>query len=615
MKKSIKRNVKNNKGITLITLVLTIIVLLILTSISVYSGVNVIRSSKFTRFATELKIMQTHVNEIYQKYTDGGSIDVGGNTYTGDEILNIGKDISQVTDKANTAFTSGGSGITDKTGYKYFDQQTIKDLNIEGVEEEFFINIQKRSIVSCEGFEYENKMYYTLDQIPNGFYNVEYEENTNIPTFDIIVEAIDDSKLKVTVSNIQYNGYIDKWQLNYKIDGQDYWSTSEDLSFIITEKGMYDIYISNGNIVSEIIKKQIEGEETTTSNIKGKYFDKDTLLTIEGNKVFIPAGATVSGVDSECSSLGINSANKDNEGLVIYITNEKKDITNWDTVKTQYDQFVWVPVANAIAVDMNGDKAVDETDITAMVNEGKYPMAIKVNEVGYKGILYSFTDNGTSLTITPYDYNTTNIYNEPANLDGSTIIDGTSYVYDSQEMFTKQNAGTWTETMYQQEFNTMVEKVATNGGFWVGRYETSNMNSSSFTTESGAVNVVKGTTTGIRDVTWYKMYEGQKEYSKANIGNKSTITSSMIWGSQWDQIMLWMKDVRNPNKNSYYITNSVGMGNFRKGDSDTSTSEPVSTGNREEYKVKNIYDLAGNIYDWVLEAYDTSHRVIRRRRL
>ena len=601
MKKLIKKNVKNNKGITLITLVLTIIVLLILTSISVYSGVDVIRSSKFTKFATELKIMQTHVNEIYQKYTDGGSIDVGGNTYTGDEILNIGKDISQVTDKANIAFTSSESGITDKTGYKYFDQQTIKDLNIEGVEEEFFINIQKRSIVSCEGFEYENKMYYTLDQIPNGFYNVEYEENTNIPTFDIIVEAIDDSKLKVTVSNIQYNGYIDKWQLNYKIEGQDYWSTSEDLSFIITEKGMYDIYISNGNIVSEIIKKQIEGEETTTSNIKGKYFDKDTLLTIDGQKVFIPAGATVSGVDSECSSLGIGSANKDNEGLVIYITNEKKDITDWETAKTQYDQFVWVPVANAIAVDMNGDKVVDGTDITAMVNSKKYPMAIKVNETDYKGILYSFEDNGTTtLTITPYDYNATS---------------STSPSYREPDVVSSDSSnGVSLETL-KSEFNTMVEKVATNGGFWVGRYETSNMNSSDFTTKEGAVNVVKGTKNGINSVKWYKMYEGQKEYKAANLGNKSTTTSSMIWGSQWDQIMIWMKNVENESKNSYYIINSIGMGNFGTGDSDTNTSGPVATGNREEYKVKNIYDLAGNVYDWTLEANYTSVRVIRRRRL
>ena len=333
---------------------------------------------------------------------------------------------------------------------------------------------------------------------------------------------------------------------------------------------------------------------TELSDIKGKYFDKDTLLTIGGNKVLIPGGATVSGEDSECSSLGINSANKDNEGLVIYITNEEKDITDWEAAKTQYDQFVWVPVETAyVTVDEIGGDSIDNLK-TYITNNNKYPMAIKVNETDYKGILYNF-EGTTSLTITPYDYNATSSTN-PSYREPDEIS------YDSSN-------GVALETL-KSEFNTMVEKVAINGGFWVGRYETSNMNSSSFTTKEGAVNIVKGTQEGINDVTWYKMYEGQKEYKQANIGSKSTTTSSMIWGSQWDQIMIWMKDVRNTNNNSYYITNSLTMGNF--GTSDDSTSGLADTG---FYSVKNIYDLAGNVYDWTLEANTTTLRVVRRRLL
>ena len=260
MKNSLKQISKNTKGITLMALVITIVLLLILASISVYSGVNVVKSSRFTSFTAELKIMQTQINEMYQKYTDGGSIDVGGNTYQGEEILNIGKDISStqdVTDQANFVFTSEESGITDKEGYKYFDLQTIKDLNIEGVEGEFFINVQKRSVISYDGFNYENERYYTLEQIPNGFYNVEYEENINKPTFDLAVETIEDGKWRITISNIQYNGYINKWEVKYRIDGQEHWNTSEDLSFIVTEEGMYNIYIGNGNIQSDTKKKAI----------------------------------------------------------------------------------------------------------------------------------------------------------------------------------------------------------------------------------------------------------------------------------------------------------------------------------------------------------------------
>ena len=87
----------------------------------------------------------------------------------------------------------------------------------------------------------------------------------------------------------------------------------------------------------------------------------------------------------------------------------------------------------------------------------------------------------------------------------------------------------------------------------------------------------------------------------------------MIWGSQWDQIMIWMRGELNGS--GHYITNGVGMGNYGTGDEDTSTSAPVVTGNREAYKVRNIYDLAGNVRDWTLEASGVDVRVIRRGQL
>ena len=419
---------------------------------------------------------------------------------------------------------------------------------------------------------------------------------------------------------------IDKLKKNLKnnlglTDGDI--TENEDGSITAVVEG-YEITVeSNGNVTVDgeetVVLPPVTEGETELSDIKGKYYGKDTLLTIDGKKVLIPAGATVSGIDSECKSLGIDSANKDEEGLVIYITNGV-EITDWEVAKTQYDQFVWIPVETAyVTVDEIGGDSIDNLK-TYITTNNKYPMAIKVNETDYKGILYSFKDNGTTiLTITPYDYNTTSGFRETANLT-KTYYTTPKYVYDSQEMFTAQNAGTWTETMYQKEFNIMVEKVAINGGFWVGRYETSNMNSSDFSTKEGAVKVVKGTREGIDNVTWYKMYEGQKEYKTVNIGNKSKTSSSMIWGSQWDQIMLWMKNVPAQLENNstyegkFYITNSIGMGNLGV-DETGATTETKQVENTGYYGVKNIYDLAGNVYDWTLEAYGTTSRVVRRRRV
>lgn len=247
-----KKVAKGNRGVTLVALIITIVVLLILASVATISGIGVINSSKLTTFTAEMKIMQTQVNNMYQKSKSNEVIQIGDTKYTGEQILTIGEDISAVSEQANLVFTAEASGITDKTGYRYFSQGIINALQIEGVEGAFFVNVEKRSIISYMGLIYEDQMYYTLNQLPKGLYNVEYEnKNTGKPTFDVSYDSIGTDKWKITVSNIQYDGYINKWQVKYQLKGNDFWSTSEDLSFGIKEEGIYKIKIVNDVIESE----------------------------------------------------------------------------------------------------------------------------------------------------------------------------------------------------------------------------------------------------------------------------------------------------------------------------------------------------------------------------
>ncbi len=272
----------NSKGITLISLVITIAVLLILASIATYSGIDVIRQSKLNKFTAEMKVMQTQVNDLYQKYTDGRSVTIGGSTYTGDDILNkIGQDLPS---NADSVFTSEKSGITEKEGYRYYNQDTIKGLNIDGVEGEFYVNVKNRSVISTEGLEYEGTTYYTLEQLPNGLYNVDYEDkNTGKPTFDVSIENIGD-KNRIVISNINYNGYVDKWQVKYQKEGQDYWSTSDDLSFVVSEDGLYKVKIVNGNIESDEKKVMIsDGRWNGSVNIPNLKGDMEPVYWDESN--------------------------------------------------------------------------------------------------------------------------------------------------------------------------------------------------------------------------------------------------------------------------------------------------------------------------------------------
>ena len=244
IKRERKNKMKDNKGVTLVSLVVTIAVLIILASIATYSGVNVIKQSKLNKFTTEMKIMQTEVNSLYDRYSSGEV-----------SVLEIGIELDS---EANNVFTESGSGITDSSGYRYYDIETIESLGIEGVEEEFYVNVEKRSVISRLGFEYEGEKYYTLEQLPNGLYNVEYEnKNTGKPTFKLSCDNWTNGRSNIKITDIEYSGgYIEKWKVKYRLKDQEYWSTSEDFSFFVDIPGMYTVKIANGEVESE--EKQIE---------------------------------------------------------------------------------------------------------------------------------------------------------------------------------------------------------------------------------------------------------------------------------------------------------------------------------------------------------------------
>ena len=248
------KNIKNHNGITLMALVITIIILIILASIGTYSGIQVVKSAQFTAFSTELKIMQTQVNKLYEKKKNNEKI-LLNNVET--DIEDIGTAISsssEVQTQANKAFNA--SGITDTPDYKYFDNTTIKNLNIEGVEGEFFVNIDKRSVVSYYGFEYEGKTYYTLEQLPDGLYNVEHNTSEQQPDFNVDYDFLENGNYKITVSDINYIGNINKWNVQFKKHESNTWNESKSNSFNVDTPGTYDIKIANNEYESSV--KQLE---------------------------------------------------------------------------------------------------------------------------------------------------------------------------------------------------------------------------------------------------------------------------------------------------------------------------------------------------------------------
>ena len=357
-------------------------------------------------------------------------------------------------------------------------------------------------------------------------------------------------------------------------------------------------------------------------------------LTEINNHITIPELAVLSQFEGEYENI--------DRGIVIYIMKDANgdgkidtpDWTNKTKMQETYDQFVWVPVKNAI-LDLSStysglNDAGIRSKVQEQINVGKYPMAIKTNAAGdYIGVLYEFSEvtenNTTYVKVTPESlWNPkSTILREPAGLKDSTYGDTVTYLKQINGILnTSYNTPTSFESALQSQYNEMVKKVEEKGGFWVGRYETSSMSNS--TTENYIasnriqVSSKRNTTNGLVGVTWYKMYAQQKIYSELALESKTT--SSMIWGSQYDQIMIWMKEEKSsdqaPSRGKYYVTNGAGKGNYGtisgvKNDVYSGYSGIAPTGSQDPYSTKNIFDLAGNVYEWSLEACNTYYRTRR----
>ena len=159
----------------------------------------------------------------------------------------------------------------------------------------------------------------------------------------------------------------------------------------------------------------------------------------------------------------------------------------------------------------------------------------------------------------------------------------------------------------QKEFNEMKTSVETYGGFYIGRYETGNLEEDN----TVAAKVVKNDTK-INNVNWYYQYQNSKSIVQNEEAKAVGIKSSMIWGSQWDATLNWFLSFKETKPEvATYVTDSREKGNYKGTQGDTNKAIP--TGSNDDYAVQNIYDMAGNVYDWTLEASNTIIRNVRRR--
>ena len=259
------------------------------------------------------------------------------------------------------------------------------------------------------------------------------------------------------------------------------------------------------------------------------------------------------------------------------------------------NQFVWIPVS-----DINDmaqcSTAGGNCNLELKGNELK---CTTHNSTEIVGKLYA-TSTGENFGTENKTYNPNSGLREPAVVTSSSSGTGTSYDGSSTNI-SQLGYGNTSEflTALKNQYKEMATSVAKYKGFYVGRYElgldTENSNAPASKKAGNGIKTADASSSSLKN--WYGLYKKCSEYTVPQINN-SSVTSSMIWGSQYDAMMNFMK--RRGKESSIKSTSNSSIQN-----------NSYVTGTKETDVILNVFDLYACHKEWTLEANSTLYRVYR----
>ena len=411
---------------------------------------------------------------------------------------------------------------------------------------------------------YSSLIFYslTIDNILNILLTkVEEAKNTNI-------DAEVEEQIRLACNKIYADDYISKYTpeekaeaLKTELDRTGYTATLDGLKVIYRGKEI-EIKATGEIKIKQPLPTVAAGE--TAPN------DSNAVYTSGDYTAVIPAGFTVSDVKV------VNETTIEN-GLVV--------------TDGSGNQWVWIPVSSS---DLALMYVEDEAGWTMLGTAEPNEVVTKYKTLG--ATLGSRTLNRTTPGTTTDPY-----YREPDVL--STYDTEANYRKAAGFVEADGTTASSLETMatkLKDDYKEMIESVKTNGGFYVGRYELGKDSSNNPQVKPGTV---------MNDANWYSLYKACKSFLNGNV------ESRMVWGCQWDQICRFIKG----NGANSIIDDSRAYGNYDNSSGDAATNSGRNKFNNttgqlnDNWKIKNLYDIAGNCWEWTQEVCFNDVRAFRGR--